>query len=169
VVAAPGVKVQVIAGAFAERKPPAPPPSSWAARPDADVAVWSLALDAGARLVLPAARPGTARTLYFFSGSSLTVDGRAFAEPTAIRLRPREVRLAAAGPAELLLLQGRPIREPVAARGPFVMNSGAEIRQAYADYQRTQFGGWPWPSHEPVHAAHEGRFAMHAGKKETAG
>jgi hypothetical protein len=69
-----------------------------------------------------------------------------------------------AGPdgAELLLLQGRPIGEPVAQHGPFVMTTREEIQQAFADYQRTRFGGWPWPSDDPVHAREEGRFARHA-------
>ena len=58
--------------------------------------------------------------------------------------------------------QGRPIGEPVAQHGPFVMNTRAEIEQAIADYQRTRFGGWPWPSDDPVHAREEGRFAKHA-------
>jgi hypothetical protein len=47
--------------------------------------------------------------------------------------------------------------------GPFVMNTRAEIQQAMMDYQRTQFGGWPWPSDDPVHPRSEGRFAIHAG------
>jgi hypothetical protein len=60
-----------------------------------------------------------------------------------------------------LLLQGRPIDKPVAKRGPFVMNSQKEIRQAYADYRRTQFGGWPWADGGPVHDGTKGRFARH--------
>jgi hypothetical protein len=60
------------------------------------------------------------------------------------------------------VLQGRPIGEPVVQHGPFVMTTRSEIQQAFADYQRTRFGGWPWSSDAPVHPRTEGRFARHA-------
>ena len=69
------------------------------------------------------------------------------------------VELTATATVECLVLQGRPIGEPVAQYGPFVMNTEDEIRQAFEDYRRTEFGGWPWPSDEPVNAADQGRFA----------
>ena len=43
-------------------------------------------------------------------------------------------------PLRTLLFAGRPLREPVVAGGPFVMNTRAEIEQAYADYRAGKFG-----------------------------
>jgi hypothetical protein len=66
----------------------------------------------------------------------------------------------------ILILQGKPIGEQVMQYGPFVMNTKAEIQQAFDDYHATQFGGWPWPRYDQVHARSKGRFARHADGKE---
>ena len=160
---APGVEVTVVAGALGDTRAAPPPPESWAAHPDADVAIWTLKLAPEAQWTLPAARPGSNRSLYLFRGAGLRIDGREISNGSRIELRPDFAPALRNGAqeSELLLLQGRPIGEPVAQYGPFVMNTRAEIQEAFADYQRTGFGGWRWPSDGPVHARGEGRFARY--------
>jgi redox-sensitive bicupin YhaK (pirin superfamily) len=157
------IHVDVIAGRLAGLEPAAPPPDSWAARPEAELAIWTIKLAPGAEWTLPRASKGVNRTLYFFRGGSLRVGGRALPLRSRAALRPdADATIVNGGEeSELLLLQGRPIAEPIAQHGPFVMNSVDELRQAFADYQRTRFGGWPWPSDAPVHAREEGRFAKY--------
>jgi redox-sensitive bicupin YhaK (pirin superfamily) len=46
---------------------------------------------------------------------------------------------AADGVARLLLISGRPLGEPVAWRGPIVMNTDEELRQAFRDYENDTF------------------------------
>ena len=156
--------VTVIAGALAGRQPPAPPPNSWASRPEADVAIWHLAVDPDAEWhIPPAAGPDTMRTFYVFEGS-VRIGDHDLEASTGALLRTDEPVLITAGSrgAEVLVLQGRPIGEPVAQYGPFVMNDNAGIEQAFADYRETGFGGWPWVTDDPDHGRDRGRFARHA-------
>ena len=173
---APGVDVTVIAGALGEMSGPKPPPDSYAARGDADVAIWHVRLDAGATWTLPpAAGASTARVLYVFEGDAahaVRVADTDVANDHAVVVRADadDVTLTAGPDAEveILLLQGRPIGEPVAQYGPFVMNTKAEIQQAFDDYRRTEFGGWPWSDDAPTHGREQDRFARHVdGRVET--
>jgi redox-sensitive bicupin YhaK (pirin superfamily) len=156
--------ILVAAGQLGDAKAPPPPPRSWASRPDSDVAIWTIKLEPGARWTLPPARAGSNRSLYFFEGQTVRIAGQELTRGHGAQLRPDVEVPLENGPAlsELLLLQGRPIGQPVAQYGPFVMNTRAEIQQAFVDYQRTQFGGWPWPVDDPVHPRDAGRFAKHA-------
>ncbi len=157
--------VTVIAGAYDGLSAPTPPPSSWAARAEADVAIWHVVMAANGTITLPAAASAdTNRVLYVFEGS-VSTDGDDIAESTGAVLvadRAASLRAGDAG-AEILVLQGRPIGEPVAQYGPFVMNTREEIDQAFTDYRRTGFGGWPWDRPDPVHGGSAERFARHAG------
>ena len=155
-------EVIVIAGRFDDVQALASPPDSWAAQAEADVAIWTVHMDPGASALLPAAKvAGTKRSLYLFKGDTAIVAGEPVQGPAAIEIDGSvEVSIVAGAEAcEFLMLQGRPIAEPVAQYGPFVMNSQAEIAQAMDDYRRTQFGGWPFRDAAPVHGSDPARFA----------
>jgi len=157
--------VRVVAGALegASAALP-PPPESWAANESADVAIWTIRMQPGATWTLPAAKgDGTRRTLYFFKGSTARVGGEEVKASSAIEVRAGDSIELVAGDteAEFLMLQGKPIAEPVAQYGPFVMNTQAEIMQAMQDYRRTQFGGWKWEDSAPVHGREPKRFARY--------
>jgi redox-sensitive bicupin YhaK (pirin superfamily) len=163
-------EITVIAGALEGLQPPPPPPDSWAARAEADVAIWHVVCDADAAWTIPpATSDDTIRTLYVFEGSVRVGDHELEASTGAVVRAHEPVTLTAgAVGAEVLVLQGRPIGEPVAQYGPFVMNDQAGIEQAFADYRATGFGGWPWPVDDPVHARDAGRFAVHPdGRRES--
>jgi redox-sensitive bicupin YhaK (pirin superfamily) len=165
-------EVRVYAGRFASLKAPPPPPRSWAARQDTDVAIWTIRMTPEATWTLPAAAIGTGRNLYYFRGASLQIGDKTIARDSMITLQPDiEVPIRnGAEETEFLLLQGRPIGEPVVQYGPFVMNTRDEIERTFADYRRTGFGGWPWPVDDPVLARSEGRHARHAdGRTERVG
>ncbi|MEZ5216405.1 MAG: pirin family protein [Ilumatobacteraceae bacterium] len=159
------VRVEVVAGRLAGLTPPAPPPNSWAARPEADLAIWHVTAEAGSHWTLPAASaPETVRTVYVFDGASVFLGGHEIPAGHGAVVRA-DVPVELVGgddTTECLVLQGRPIGEPVAQYGPFVMNTREEIEAAFADYRATQFGGWPWDSPDPTHPRSMGRFARHA-------
>lgn len=155
-------EVLCVAGALGGTRALAPPPESWASRAGSDVAIYTLRMQPGAQWTLPAAQgEGTRRMLYFFVGDRLQVGAQTADRHCAIEIDASQDCPLQAGDAgcELLVLQGRPIAEPVAQYGPFVMNTRAEIEQAFADYRRTEFGGWPWDRPDRVHAAAQRRFA----------
>lgn len=159
-----------MAGTFGGVAAPKPPPHSWASHPDSDVAIWTLKLQPNAIFELPKVSATTERTLYFFRGNSARIGGETFRAGNGIRLTPGLAVSIENGAeeSEILLLQAKPIGEPVVQRGPFVMNTSQEIVQAYRDYRATEFGGWPWQRNDPVHVRTSGRFAIHAdGRKEA--
>lgn len=156
------VQVRVVAGALGDAAPPSPPPDSWAADEQNEVIIWVIDLAAGATWHLPPASKGLNRMLYIFEGDGLTINKEKIPSYNGVELHSRmETTVVAGAKARMLLLQGRPIGEPVVKYGPFVMNTQEEIEQAYEDYSRTRFGGWPWRDDDPVHPREKGRFEKH--------
>jgi quercetin 2,3-dioxygenase len=150
-----------------------PPPDSWASDPDNDVALIHITIQPGGTFIVPKAHDGTVnRSLFYIEGAAGTrVDGRSIPAKSSLILDPTvdtvtlENPASATDVAEFLWMQGKPIDEPVAQYGPFVMNTQAEIKQAFVDYQTTEFGGWPWPRDDMVFPREKGRFALLDGKE----
>jgi redox-sensitive bicupin YhaK (pirin superfamily) len=161
-------RVEIVTGKLAQDRAPSPPPDSWAADPKNEVAIYNVMMEAGAEWTLPKAAEGLNRDLYFYEGNELQADSVAIPHYHAAQLKSdAAIKLkSGADRSHFLILQGRPINEAVVQHGPFVMNSKAEIRQAFEDYQRTKFGGWPWKRMDPVHDKSLGRFAKHADGTE---
>jgi hypothetical protein len=159
--------VEVIAGKLGKVVAPAPPPNSWAADASNEVAVWNMKMEAHAHFTLPKASDGINRTLYFYEGDVLQVADKSIKPYHAIVVHANQELSIKSGdlPSSILVLQGKPINEPVMQYGPFVMNTKEEINQAFDDYHKTQFGGWPWPKYDQVHGRNRSRFAKHADGK----
>jgi quercetin 2,3-dioxygenase len=165
-------QIKVFAGELDGKKAPAPAPDSWAADPDNGVSIWTIKMQSGASWKLPAGSIEANRMLYFHKGSEIRIAGIDIAPGNAIEmLADQEAIIECNGQnACLLLLEAIPINEPVVQHGPFVMNTSEEIHQAFVDYRRTQFGGWPWDRSDHVHDREEARFAKYKdGKVERPG
>ncbi|PXY02498.1 pirin [Marinifilum breve] len=162
-------EINIIAGELNGVHAPEPTPNSWAKNPEHGVCILTMKMEANATFTLSAAKSKElGRSLYFYKGSSISIDGEKINEYHLIQLKADEDIHMECGDTNgyLLLLQGKPIGEPVAQYGPFVMNTQAEIQEAFTDFNKTQFGGWPWPLKEQVHEKHKGRFALHANGTE---
>ncbi|MDJ0364932.1 pirin family protein [Hymenobacter sp. H14-R3] len=113
-----------------------------AVQPLADVALAWLDLAAGAAVTLPIA---ASRSVFFYvvSGSVRVNGTEAFArELVEFTYDGDELVIKALATSVLLLGHAEPFGEPVVSGGPFVMNTEAEIEQAYTDYQQGKFGTW---------------------------
>ena len=156
-------QIKVVSGNYKLTKSIAPAPDSWAADPDNEVVIWNIHVDANSDYVLPAASSSVNRTLYLYDGETIQMGGQTITNNHGIVLDSlKEVNIKTGNKtAHFILLQGKPINEPVAKYGPFVMNTDLEIQQAMEEYRLTQFGGWPWPYPDHVHEKDRGRFALY--------
>jgi redox-sensitive bicupin YhaK (pirin superfamily) len=156
--------IEVLVGQLDTHKAAATPPNSWAADTNNHVAIYNIHLEPGATFELPATAAGVNRSIYYYEGNGLQIGAQTIAHYHAADVDAAQVCTFKNGSesSKVLVLQGRPINEPVVQHGPFVMNTKEEIYQAFQDYQTTQFGGWPWPRYDQVHDAKLGRFAKHA-------
>lgn len=154
--------VKVVAGAYGDVRPLDPPPHSWAARPEAGVAVWHVTMEPEATLELPAAAvDGVVRVLYVYDGE-LAVEGAPLQQEGAVVTTESPLRVTAGQQrTRFLVLQGLPIGAPVVQHGPFVANTREELVAAYEDYRAGRFGRWSLADDAPVQPRERGRFARY--------
>ena len=124
--------VRVIAGEFDGHKGPA--------RTFTPINVWDVNLRAGKSAELPL--PTGHTTTFLVLSGEVQVNGKKAGEgDLAIFERNGDgITLKANTDAQLLVMDGEPIAEPVVGHGPFVMNSREEIQQAFEDYQLGRMG-----------------------------
>ena len=133
-----GVHAKVIAGDVNGTRGPISQPAT-------DPTYLDLEIEPGAQFVQPLP-PKHAAFLYVFEGA-LQVGAAGSATPVgthqlAVLSEGDEIRVegaAAGAPARAILVAGRPLQEPVARHGPFVMNSREELIQAFTDFQNGKF------------------------------
>ncbi|MEE9432019.1 MAG: pirin family protein [Melioribacteraceae bacterium] len=161
-------EIDIIAGSLNDVNSPHPTPDSWASNPNNNVAIFTIKMEANANWKLPATSGEVNRALYFYKGDTINLENQSINSNNIIELNPSEEIEITNGNKDsyFLMLQGKPIGEPVVQYGPFVMNTQSEIEEAFLDFKETQFGGWPWSKQEQVHDRDKGRFALHADKKE---
>jgi redox-sensitive bicupin YhaK (pirin superfamily) len=131
-----GVNVKVIAGTLGASVGPVKQPAT-------DPIYLDIRLDAGADYAVPVPQ-GHSAFVYVYEGAvNVGVSREAAtinAQELAVLGDGNEVRLSGRAPvSRAILVAGRPLREPVARYGPFVMNTREELQQAFADYQAGKF------------------------------
>lgn len=156
------VRITLIAGELMDKVAVKPTKDSWANKKENKLSIQLIEMDPGSEYELPASTSTLKRSIYNYSNGVLSILGEELKMKMYMFLTAAETTIVtnnSSDTVKLLLLESEPINEPILAYGPFVMTTKEEIRQAYEDYQETQFGGWPFPKAEVVLPKEMGRFA----------
>lgn len=166
------VKLKIILGEYAGVSATEPLKNSWATDKSHHVGLALIDLATYTSFTLEAVSATMNRFIFYYEGdNAIDVEGYSLEERYIADANGGEtitIKNTGKSNAKILILEGEPINEPVAAHGPFVMNTQQELRDAFREYQLTEFGGWPWGDKETdlVHPKDAGRFASYNFDKE---
>ena len=157
-------EIRVVSGEIKGVKSLSPAPNSWASNPQNEVLVCTIKMEAGAKFVIPKTNSFVNRALYFYKGSSINIDDTKINSSNFISVKSdMEIDIQCGdSDGQILILQGKPINEPVAQYGPFVMNAKTEIQSTFDEYEKNHFGGWQWARSDLVHDRKKSCFALHS-------
>ncbi len=159
----PKVEVSLICGEYQGQIYNESPKNSWAKDSVNEVNILLVKMKSSGIFNFPKSKSKTNRTLYVFEGQSIKINEQTISGKQALFLDSTTdlVVLANSDDVEFLILEAKPIGEPIVQHGPFVMNTRQEIYQTIQDYQRTEFGGWKWPRHDMIHGPKIEKFAIY--------
>lgn len=161
------VQIKLICGQLNGVNSLVPPVNSWAADRSNETQIWIVSIKKGGHFELPVAQGKVNRSLYLFAGDSAYINETKVSSKYGFILNGSAKCIVSADQTDLefLLLQSKPIAEPIFQHGPFVMNTREEVVQAFKDYQESQFGGWPWDRDDMVHGHQLKKFAKYPNGK----
>jgi redox-sensitive bicupin YhaK (pirin superfamily) len=127
-----GGRVRVIAGQFWDAK--------WAAKTFSPVELYDVRCDSAGQLDITL--PEDSTTMLLVTEWEITANGKKLENGDMLYFSREgsEINLVSSGIAKVLIMAGQPLDEPIAAYGPFVMNTQTEIIQAFADLNAGKMG-----------------------------
>lgn len=126
-----GSVVRVIAGSFGGK--------AGAAKTFSPVHLYDIRLKAGASLKVPVQDGFNSSLLVLDGSANIAGESLKNAELALFANSGNHITINAASDAKILFMAGEPIDEPVVGSGPFVMNTEAELKQAFADFRAGRF------------------------------
>jgi len=161
-------QLKVLVGRYFATAAQRPADTSYGFDEDHYINVWDGHLKKGEEITIPKFPEDVKVQLYVADGLLAAADYEVVSDSLLVYTSDTELVFTAREDTEFMVFTGKAIDEEVFAYGPFVMNTREEVIQAYRDFEKNQFGGWPWSSSAPVIPSDKGRFSVHdKGSKIT--
>ncbi|XUB36359.1 hypothetical protein IGI41_001353 [Enterococcus sp. DIV0876] len=153
--------LKILAGHYYDVYAERPEEHSYGFEEENHINIWDGKLEKGETISIPSFPEDVKVQFYVGEGKFKTDETFIERNSLLIYTSDREVTFTAEEDAEFMVFIGKEIDEEVYAYGPFVMNTREEILQAYEDFQKDQFGGWPWETDAPTIPPEKGRFSVY--------